>query len=537
MKLIDSSKHVAGPTKIFMTVLILLIAVVIMQAIIIQIAIVLTTEKQESAIPKPKKISAEEEHLKKMLKSEKNFLPDGTIHLVYEFSDTPTVRDDEWKEEVYDANGNLRWSGPQKNKPYEYLSWTEVPSGHEKFDEQRMKQVYTITPEFSRPLEIPVRSRKKTEQLWRYDPTRQLFVGYRAGGGKIGYIGSKGFTDSISRAKPFGRFKLFTAWCPMDSFSPKLLWQTNRQIYEINFENQRVQLIFESTEANIKQIRLHKWRDIRPKTPQDSNIPYRPLITCLTEDGKHHLIMRNPDRKLTVTVDDDWWSYALLFTATTREIFMRHRDTERRLPLALRRSPKLALEWLRKFRGKPHKEWIELYRVDNQGNLNLLNHYDWTDTIRIGSSLEESQPWEKTKRYVCQFSSPLYDFTWYLLGGDFGAYLHRNNLLTSDFAYLAEDIRPGNSILNWVLGLAMVGFAFWHGRPRQTSRGKLIFWLAFTLVFNLAGLLTYLALNHISMTKCSACGKSRGLAQVNCVRCGAELPAPERGKLDLILNT
>ncbi len=36
MKLIDSSKHVAGPTKIFMTVLILLFAVGILQAIIIQ---------------------------------------------------------------------------------------------------------------------------------------------------------------------------------------------------------------------------------------------------------------------------------------------------------------------------------------------------------------------------------------------------------------------------------------------------------------------------------------------------------------------
>ncbi|MGB2808367.1 MAG: hypothetical protein WBC22_11530, partial [Sedimentisphaerales bacterium] len=87
------------------------------------------------------------------------------------------------------------------------------------------------------------------------------------------------------------------------------------------------------------------------------------------------------------------------------------------------------------------------------------------------------------------------------------------------------------------LGLAMVGFAFWHGRPRQTSWGKLIFWLLFILAFNLAGLLTYFAFNHTPIIKCSSCGKSRGLGQVNCVRCGTELPAPQRGKLDLILNT
>ncbi|MHC4110163.1 MAG: hypothetical protein ACYSUY_03760 [Planctomycetota bacterium] len=539
MKLIDSSKHVAGPTKIFMTVLILLIAVVIMQAIITQIAMVLTTEKYESAIPKPKKISEQEKHLEKIRNSAKQLLPDGTIHLVYEFSDTPTVSDDDQKQqEIYDANGGLLWSGPEKDRSYEYLSWTKVPSGYrEKFDEQRMKQTYTITPEFSRSLQIPVRSREKIEQVWRYDQTRQLFVGYRIDGGKIGHIGSTGFTDSKSRAKPFGTFKLFTAWCPRDSFSPTLLWQTNRRIYEINFEKQQVQLIFESTEANIKTIALNKWRDIRPQTEQDSKILYRPLIKCLTEDGKHHLIMKNPKQKVTVTVDDDWSSETLSFTATTQGIYLVRRDSERRVPPALRKSLKLAMEWLRKFRGKPFKLWVELYRVDNQGNLDSPNRYDWTVPPWSVSVIEASPPWLKVKHYACQFSTPLYDLTSYLLGGEFRAYSYRENDFLSGFVDMAAELRPGNSTLNWVLGLAMVAFVFRHGWPRQTSRAKLFFWLAFTLVFNLAGLLTYLALNHTPVIKCSSCGKSRGLAEVNCLRCGAELPAPQPGKLDLILNT
>jgi len=126
---------------------------------------------------------------------------------------------------------------------------------------------------------------------------------------------------------------------------------------------------------------------------------------------------------------------------------------------------------------------------------------------------------------------------WYLLGREFLFQLYRGNDFIRGFAEVTRELRPGNSIINWVLALAMVGFALWHGWPRRTSRGKLIFWLAFTLVFNLAGLLTYLALNHTPIIKCPVCGRSRGLAQVNCVRCGAELPAPERVKLDLILNT
>ncbi|MGB2807050.1 MAG: hypothetical protein WBC22_04895, partial [Sedimentisphaerales bacterium] len=493
MKPKDSLKYVAGPSKIFTTVLILLIAVGILQGIIIETAMFWKTPSRAEPV-KPKKVSEEQKHLEKIRNSSKNFLPDGTIHLVHEFSDTPNVSDDEQKQqEVYDANGRLLWSGLEKNRPYEYLSWTTVPRGHEKFDEQRMKQIYTITPEFSRPLEIPVRSREKTEEIWRYDPTRRLFVGYHVDGGNIGYIGSTGFTDSKSRAKPFGTFRLFTAWCPQDSFSPTLLWQTSRRIYEINFEKQQVQLIFESIESNIKQIALHKWRPIRPETEKDLKIPYRPLIKCLTEDDKHHLIMRNPDRKLTVTVDEDWWNEALSFTATTQDIFLLHHDTEKRPPKAYLKSPKLSTEWFLKFRGKPYKLWSELYKVDNKANLHLLNRLEWTVPVRPGHVrvVEADPPWLKVKHYACQFSSPLYDLAWYLLGSNFGTYLYRNNLLTSDFAHLAAEIRPGNSILNWVLGLAMVGFAFWHGRPRQTSWGKLIFWLLFILAFNLAGLLTY----------------------------------------------
>ena len=545
MKLKDSLKYVARPAGIVTTVLVLLIAVGILQGIIIQTAMVLTIKKYESAITKPEEeLSEAEKHLQKMRYSTKQFLPDGTIHLVYTLPDTPTFSaDDEQQEEVYDANGRLLWSGLEKDRPYEYLSWTRaprVPRGHEGFDERRMKQIHMITPEFSRPLEIPVRSREKTEQVWRYDPTRQLFVGYRVYGGNLGYIGSTGFTDSKSRAKPFGTFKRFTAWCPQDSFSPTLLWQTSRHVYEINFEKQQVQLIFESFESNIKQIALHKWRAIRPQTPKDSKIPYRPLIKCLTEDSKHHLIMRNPDEKMTVTVDGDWWSEALSFTATTRGIFLLRPETERRLSSVsvFKKSPKLVWEWLSKVRSKPYKKWLELYSVDNQGELNLLNLHDWTIPARPGSVVEASPPWIKVKRYACQFSTPLYDLAWYLLvGSEFRAYSYRRNDFLSGFAEVTREFRPGNSILNWVLALAMVGFAFWHGWSRQTSRAKLIFWLAFTLVFNLAGLLTYLALNHTPIIKCSSCGKNRGLGQVNCMRCRAELPAPELGKLDLILNT
>jgi hypothetical protein len=110
-----------------------------------------------------------------------------------------------------------------------------------------------------------------------------------------------------------------------------------------------------------------------------------------------------------------------------------------------------------------------------------------------------------------------------------------------DFFYslvrMIMDIRPYGGVLNRILSALMMGFAFLHGWPRRTSWAKFVFWLVFVGTFNLAGLLTYLALNHTVVVKCPVCGKRRGLAQVDCVRCQAELPAPERGKLDLIFST
>jgi len=81
-----------------------------------------------------------------------------------------------------------------------------------------------------------------------------------------------------------------------------------------------------------------------------------------------------------------------------------------------------------------------------------------------------------------------------------------------------------------------MAFALWHGWPRRTSWGKLILWLIIVGAFNLAGLLTYLALNHTPVIKCPACGKKRGLEMDNCSQCGSPLPIPQRKPTDLIMT-
>ncbi|MFC1762646.1 ABC transporter ATP-binding protein [Planctomycetota bacterium] len=47
------------------------------------------------------------------------------------------------------------------------------------------------------------------------------------------------------------------------------------------------------------------------------------------------------------------------------------------------------------------------------------------------------------------------------------------------------------------------------------------------VLFNLGGLLTYLALHHSSLLRCQTCGKKRTVIQPSCVHCGHGLPRPQ----------
>jgi len=515
MKLKNNLKYIATSAKVFMTVFIVLIAVSILQVIIIQIELTFAHVKQRPATTKPEaELTQEEKRLKRIRNSTREFLPDGTIHLVHKLTRAPGRMDESEIEQIYDANDDLLWEGPTEDQPYEYLSWAEqIHRFHEGFTLQRMKQIQMITPEFSQTLEILVGPRQQIRQVWRYSPVSDLFVGYGSNGEKIGYAGSTGFTDSKSKAKPFGEFRLFTAWCPPDSSVPTLLWQTRRCIYQINFEKQHVEPIFESTDADIKTINLHAWRDLKP--------------------GEKEYIdpekMRNPGWQLTITIPkawQDWVIYLHRFTATKQGIF-------------------LSRNWI-EFREAPdyfqdrelHGQWLSDYQ--SKDGLELLTGYTWSVPARPGPVVRARDPRPAVQRSVAQFSPPLYDLVVRLLGRKIWswAYSSRNR---GDFFYslvrMIMDIRPYGGVINRVLSALMMGFAFLHGWPRRTSWAKFAFWLIFVGAFNLAGLLTYLALNHTVVIKCPVCGKRRGLNRVDCVRCQAELPAPERGKLDLIFST
>jgi hypothetical protein len=532
MKLQNKFQYIATPVKVFMAVLVILCLLSILQGICIEIEQTYARTKRVTTEEKSEADYTEEEkRIDRIQSSTKEFLADGTIHLI---NRVEHISDQIYQEQIYDSNDNLLWEGPSDKRPYEYLSWDRhLRHYSEGFYREQMKDVQMITTDFSRNIRVPVVSDNKIEQIWRYYPGAQHFKGYNASGEQIGYAGAAGFTDSKLEVKPFGEFELFTAWCPQDASSPTLLWQSQRHIYQINFEKQEVETIFESTDSNIETVRtsLHAWRDLKPGEKEYiDRKKYRPLIHCQTRDGKHHLILREPKEQLSFDMR------LRSVTATKQDIFARNIGSDGFPPEDIIKSQELYNKWLEERRGKTRNVWIELYKVDNQGNLELVNRYDWTTPPLTWPMAKGKDPRPAVKRYVSQFSPTLYDYVGRLLGRKILINIYATQNRSGLLRRMILDIRPYEGLINRILSGLMMVFVFWHGWPRRTTWARFIFWLVFVGLFNIAGLLTYLALNHTAVIKCPACGKRRGLAQVDCVRCKAQLPAPERGKLDLIFG-
>ncbi|MCK4293240.1 MAG: hypothetical protein KAY65_08585, partial [Planctomycetes bacterium] len=382
MELGNNSKYTAVPAKVFMTIVIILTVVLMLQTIIIGMAQILSRKPRQEVAEAAEEPTEEDKRLSRIQDSAKRFLPDGTIHLVHQ----PGRKSySQWEEsaaqQVYDANDNLLWEGIAEDCPYKYLSQTTHIYG-DWFRARDMRWMTVASPDVCRTLDIPVRSNNSTVEIWRYIPPRQSFIGYKTGGGIIGYAGAAGFTNSPSQAGAFGKFGRFVAWCPKDSTTPKLLWQTSRRIYEINFEKSKVELVFESPDVDIEILRVHHWGSLRPRGVESIE-EYRPLLHCHTIDGKDYLIMRDPGQTVGVKTPEDWsrWKGEYgLFSAAEQGIFLYRPwidiDAQPAMPKKFA-SLQAQEDWLRDQQARPRKYCADLYKVDDQGNIALVNRYGW----------------------------------------------------------------------------------------------------------------------------------------------------------------
>lgn len=532
MRLKHIIKYVSAPAKIIMVLIVLLIAVLVLQGMIIQMTFVFFPEPLYTK-PAESKMSAARQKQKRISRAPKMFLPDGTIHLVHTLETPAHPREDERQVEIYDVNDNLLWSGKRKDKPYHYLPWSMPSTWHEHtgLSAYQMEVNQMITPGLSRTLIVPVVSpERKITQRWRYEPSLNYFIGYDSRGSVIGYAGSRGMAKSQTRVRPFGKFEYMLAWTPRDSSSPVLLWQTEQKVYQISFEERAVEVLFDTKGIDVAEIAMNNWR----RVGLEYHSIYRPLIYLTTKSGRIDLLLRDHKERLSFKIPKKWNLHSIAIAAVKDKIFLKYSGTEG-YPVADDR--KLWKQWFDKYRYKPLKQWVELHRIDSSGNLKLINRFDWTSPAAQKPKTNDGfVDWHlRIKTYVTPVSSPLYALAWHCHFKDAIYQGPRKEGFERATAEFFREIHPRNTTANWIIGAIMVCVMFWHHWSRRTSSGRFIFWLILVGAFNLAGFLTYLALNHTPVIRCGACGKRRGLERLDCPACNAHLPLPKQRGTDLIL--
>ena len=217
--------YIARAARVLMASLLILLLVAIAQAITIELASLFWTTTPASSTEPEEDITAEQQRTQRIVRAKKEFLPDGTLHLVMQISgnrshllyraspsDTPMGQ-----EQVYDVNDTLLWDGSASERPYNYLSWAQSVR-NDGFRSERMRHLHQFAE--PRVLEIPVATPDALLEIWRYDSWADCFVGHSLDGARVGYLSAVGLTDSKADVRPFGRFQNCQVWWPRDSHSP-----------------------------------------------------------------------------------------------------------------------------------------------------------------------------------------------------------------------------------------------------------------------------------------------------------------------------
>jgi hypothetical protein len=374
--------------------------------------------------------------------------------------------------------------------------------------------------------------------VWQYDFETDSFTGYKVRGDLIGYLGAGGFVSSKARVKPFGEFHGFTAWTGKDPSAVMMMWQTKRRIYQIDFRSRKVETIFNSPESDVVLVQWHQWRPMNHKDRDASDIRYRPSIDCITADYCHHLVMREPNQIITIKLPEQMWLIRTIrykmskvnFVATADNIFLKYYEKGYNPPQPL----KLLSQYRYEYNSKPRPQSLQLYKVTDNGSLELVSRFDWIRPAMKIMSVPDRRA--VTLNWASVVSPPVFNLLWYIFGDELYEFGAEQIGIIQLYAQIITELRPRYGLLNYILSGAMMAFAFWHGRSRRTSWARLILWLIIVGAFNLAGLLTYLGLNHTPVIGCPVCGEKRGLERPDCVRCGSGLPAPQRKPTDLIMS-
>jgi len=455
------------------------------------------------------------------------FLPDGTVHLVYSDHQLPENQ----QARIYDLNDNILWQGNEEELPEKYLKWPGMSGRY--LHTYALRRLRAIYPDPRRSIIVPVPRGKDLQSLWRYEDSGGYFAGFDLDGNRIGFFGSAGFAREKSRIKPLERPNSLITWIPSQGGGPIMLWQTEHSIYQIDFGKQVVDVLLQLPDKKIIKIEIQGWMELAPDSDTfQVSEEYRPMILCRTEENDHFAILRDPAEVIQINIPGDSQVRISNVTATREKIYMRAFDTGLNPPKEITRNSDAYIKWIQERRKEPIELAEELYQVDSDSHITLLNKFEWTrQPTQHGVDHRE-----KLQRLLSKTSPAFYD----IFGGFFYRFFRRPlNYYEQDFYQLFTmflQFAPSYNPVSYLLSVLMAGIVFLHAWPRRTSLASLIGWIVFALLFNIVGLLVYLALNYTPTIQCRKCNKRRGLNSPQCPRCGEDLPANAPDKLSIQLS-
>lgn len=513
--------------QVFMVTILLLLVLAFIQVFILDISQNFLTEKNYSY--QARQSSKEPlDRIQRINRSYRLFLPDGTVHLEYRDYQLPENE----RARIYDTNDNLIWQGKEDNLPDKYLKWPDTSGRY--LNTYSLRQYRAIYPDPRRSIVIPVLNGRDIESLWRYEISGEYFTRFDKDGNRLGYCGSNGFVQEQTQVKPLEQPESSIAWTPIQGGGPVALWTTKHSIYQIDFRKQSVESLLQLPDKKIRRTETNNWMRLAVDSElYQNNEKYRPLIVCKTEDNSLFVILRDPNEAIEITLPEEPRARISNVTATNQKIYIRIIDMGLNPPMEIVRNPKAYQKWHQEQSKKPVIKSEQLYEVNSSGDLTLLSKFEWTSPPRQILS----NPQDKLRSILTKASPAFYDlfgkyFFWF-----FWKPLYNHNRNLYEFCYFLARFAPSYNPLSYLLSLLMAGIVFIHAWPRRTSIAGLISWTVFAALFNIVGLLVYMALNYTSTVQCHKCGKRRGLNAPPCPRCGADLSTNAPDKLNIIAVT
>jgi hypothetical protein len=453
----------------------------------------------------------------------KQITPQGEIHLVnYEYREKSRIR----LVTVRDVNWNILWQGNEDDLPFTYVE-SFYHAGPYSLELDIWP--WTMPVELGRSLKVTVFENGKAAEFWRLVPQKSMFEGYTQQRQQIGYIGPLGFSKEKNRVGSFGHTLGLRAG-PEDIY----YFVSDYKVYSVNFVSRKTVEVFQSSTAKIIGMGYENVYDVEKYNREPR---YRPYLHILTEDGTERLFIEKPDEEVVFHLPQGWDFRRFQMAVTDQRILLWRQDSYQEG----RFQPELLIENannLELFLNSCQRvNSIEVYEVTDSGELKKLSGLEWKVPESPWRAIYEYYSAKTTLPVATAFSPPVYKLKPVKEedsnGGPFASRMPLWLMLSG----MLEEGQPINLLYCLIASCLCIVLALLHAWPRRTGWARLSVWMGFVGVFNLAGLLTYLALNHTAVVKCPVCGRKRGLEATDCVRCGAALAEPELRDADKVLIT